>query len=91
VEGDARRLCDAVEKLLARAIAGTPAKGRVLLHASGTTQGALVVVSDNGPGADSKGNEAIAGARETIEAHGGAMSVVAEVGQGTLVRIDLPR
>jgi signal transduction histidine kinase len=91
VEGDARRLTDAVEKLLTSAIAGTPPKGRVLLHASGTTEGALVVVSDNGPGANAKGNEAIAGARETIKAHGGALSVMAEAGQGTLVRIDLPR
>jgi signal transduction histidine kinase len=91
VEGDARRLCDAVEKLLASAIAETPAKGRVLLHASGTTEGALVVVSDNGPGVEAKGNEAVAGARETIKAHGGALSVIAEAGQGTLVRIDLPR
>mgnify|MGYP000031659300 CR=1 FL=1 len=91
VEGDARRLCDAVEKLIANAIAETPAKGRVLLHASGTTEGALIVVSDNGPGAEAKGGAAVVAARETVKAHGGALSVMAEAGQGTLVRIDLPR
>jgi signal transduction histidine kinase len=91
VEGDARRLCDAVEKLLASAIADTPANGRVLLHASGTTEGALLVVSDNGPGKAAKGGATVVAARETVKAHGGALSVMAEAGQGTLVRIDLPR
>ena len=91
VEGDARRLCEAVEKLLIHAIDETPVKGRVLLHASGTTEGALIVVSDNGPGAEAKGDAAVIAARETVKAHGGAVSVMAEAGQGTLVRIDLPR
>jgi signal transduction histidine kinase len=91
VEGDSRRLCEAVEKLLESAIADTPVKGRVLLHASGTPEGALVVVSDNGPGAAAKGSAAVVVARETVKAHGGALSVMAEAGQGTLVRIDLPR
>jgi signal transduction histidine kinase len=93
VEGDGRRLCNAVEALLASAIQNTPEQGRVLLHASGTTEGALLVVSDNGPGAKETGkaNPAIIAARETVKAHGGALSVMAEAGQGTLVRIDLPR
>jgi signal transduction histidine kinase len=93
VEGDGRRLCNAVEALLASAIQNTPEQGRVLLHASGTTEGALLVVSDNGLGSKETGKEnpAITAARETIKAHGGALSVMAEAGQGTLVRIDLPR
>ncbi|UVO53554.1 PAS domain-containing sensor histidine kinase [Sphingomonas sp. SUN039] len=91
VEGDARRLCEAVEKLLLHAVDATPPKGRVLLHASGTTEGALIVVSDNGPGTDDGDTPALAAPRDTIKAHGGALSVMAEAGQGTLVRIDLPR
>ena len=91
VEGDARRLCEAVEKLLGNAIAQTPAKGRVLLHASGTTEGALIVVSDNGPGDEAGVSGTITSARESIKVHGGALSVMAKAGQGTLVRIDLPR
>ena len=50
-----------------------------------------MVVSDNGPGAEAKGGAAVVAARETVKAHGGVLSVMAEAGQGTLVRIDLPR
>jgi signal transduction histidine kinase len=48
-------------------------------------------VSDNGPGKSGARDPAFAGPRETVKAHGGALSVIAEAGQGTLVRIDLPR
>ena len=52
IEGDARRLNQVLAHLLDNALRYTPAKGRVLVHASGTPQRALLVVSDNGPGMD---------------------------------------
>ena len=50
--GDAKRLRQAVDYLLDNAIAFTPAGGRILFHASAEGEGALIVVSDNGPGMD---------------------------------------
>lgn len=54
VTGDARRLCEAFDHLLANAIRYTPEGGRVLVHGDGTRQGARIVVSDDGPGMDVK-------------------------------------
>ena len=79
--------------------------GRVLLHADGDARGVDIIVSDNGPGmpeaaaAVAKGQHAgtatggigLALARQLAAAHGGTMEVVSEQGQGTLVRISLPR
>ena len=39
-----------IEHLLRHAIAGTPAKGRVLLHLDGNASKARIIVSDDGPG-----------------------------------------
>lgn len=78
---------------------------RVLLHADGDARGVDIIVSDNGPGmpeaaaAVAKGQHAgtatggigLALARQLAGAHGGTMEVVSEQGQGTLVRISLPR
>ena len=50
IQGDARRIRQTVEHLLRHAVAGTPDKGRVLLHIDGSAGGARIVVSDNGPG-----------------------------------------
>ncbi len=52
IEGDARRLRQVLNHLLDNALRYTPAKGRVLIHASGNEKRALLVVSDNGPGMD---------------------------------------
>jgi signal transduction histidine kinase len=79
--------------------------GRVLLHATGDARAVEIIVSDNGPGmpeavaAVTKGQQAgtasggigLALARQLVAAHGGTMDVVSEPGQGTLVRISLPR
>ena len=79
--------------------------GRVLLHADGDARGVEIVVSDNGPGmpdavaAVTKGQQAgtqtggigLALARQLVAAHGGTMEVLSEKGQGTLVRVTLPR
>lgn len=50
VQGDARRIRQTIEHLLRHAVAGTPDKGRVLLHIDGSAERARIVVSDNGPG-----------------------------------------
>ncbi len=50
VKGDARRIRQTIEHLLRNAVAGTPERGRVLLHVDGDAKGARIVVSDDGPG-----------------------------------------
>jgi signal transduction histidine kinase len=79
--------------------------GRVLLHAAGDAMGVDIIVSDNGPGlpeavaAITQGQQAgtqsggigLALARQLVAAHGGTMEVMSEKGQGTMVRISLPR
>lgn len=50
VDGDAKRVAQAIGHLLRHAIATTPANGRILLHADGTPEHARIVVSDDGPG-----------------------------------------
>ena len=79
--------------------------GRVLLHADGDDGKVEIVVSDNGPGmpdavaAVTEGTQAgtqsggigLALARQLVAAHGGTMEVMSEKGQGTLVRVTLPR
>lgn len=50
INGDARRLRQAIDHLLANALAYTPEGGRILLHGSGDPQTARIVVSDDGPG-----------------------------------------
>ena len=79
--------------------------GRVLLHADGDARGVDIIVSDNGPGMPeaaasvAKGQQAgtatggigLALARQLVAVHGGTMEVVSEAGQGTLVRVSLPR
>jgi signal transduction histidine kinase len=52
IGGDAKRLRQAFDALIDNAIAFTPEGGRILLHASGDTKQANIVVSDNGPGMD---------------------------------------
>ena len=101
VEGDANKLREAVGLLIDHAVAETPEGGRVLLHASGSGERALVVVSDNGPGMDAEAQRAlldrfgatsgVARARQIVEAHGGSFLFMSEVGQGTAVKIELPR
>ena len=92
VDGDARRLRETIDLLIAAAIADTPEDGRVLVHASGTADGSTMVVSDNGPGAvPESGTAAIDAARGTVEAHGGTLTVLRETGAGTAVTVDLPR
>jgi signal transduction histidine kinase len=50
VFGDARRLRESIEHVLANAIAYTDRKGRVLMKADGDDDQAVIRISDNGPG-----------------------------------------
>ena len=54
VEGDARRLREAIEHLLRHAVGSLPEGGRILLHADGNATRARIVVSDDGPGMDAE-------------------------------------
>jgi len=113
IEGDDRRIRQALDHLLRNAIATTPEGGRVLLHGDGIETEARLIVSDNGPGMDEAeqarafarlnhiGGEARGGhdmlgiglplARDIVEAHGGTLDLMSEVGEGTMVTIVLPR
>lgn len=78
---------------------------RVLLHAEGHADALEIIVSDNGPGVPdavarvlrakatgtTSGGIGLALSRQLVEAHGGTLEVMTEKGQGTLVRVRLPR
>ncbi|TVV73217.1 PAS domain-containing sensor histidine kinase [Sphingomonas solaris] len=59
VEGDPRRLRQAMDHLLGNAVAYTPRGGRVLFRAEGDSEAAQIVVSDNGPGISPEDRERI--------------------------------
>ncbi len=54
LRGDAKRLGQAIGHILDNAIAYTPKKGRILLHASLKGKHTQIIVSDNGPGMDAR-------------------------------------
>ncbi|HVI98575.1 MAG TPA: PAS-domain containing protein [Sphingomonas sp.] len=105
IDGDARRLQQVIEHMLRHAIAGTPERGRVLLHTDGGAQAARIVVSDDGPGMNAEvvarafdraeeGAAVVLGlplAKQVVEAHGGTIDLVSEPGEGTLIVVELPR
>lgn len=77
----------------------------MLVHATGDADTVTIIISDNGPGlpddvaavlsgqqaATAAGGIGLALARQLVTAHGGVMDVITEKGQGTMVRIELPR
>ncbi|MDB5700936.1 MAG: histidine kinase [Sphingomonadales bacterium] len=87
---DARPLREAIGLLVDGAIADTPEGGRILLHASGTGQGALLVVSDNGPGSGAD-RDMLDEIRALVGPAGGTVTAMAEPGEGTAVQIILVR
>ncbi len=52
VTGDARRLAQALDRLLDNAVRYSPEGGRVLLYGDGQQRTVRLIVSDNGPGMD---------------------------------------
>ena len=87
IEGDARKLRQAIGAMLACAIGQTADGGRILLHASGSSDGAMIVVSDNGAGNPIE----LTDVKQIVKAHGGVYTHLAEPGQGTAITIELPR
>ena len=87
IEGDAKKLREAVSAMIAHAIATTGEGGRILLHASGAPDHVVIVVSDDGPGTAVE----LADVRATAEAHGGTYTHLTEPGLGTAIKIELPR
>ncbi len=96
IVGDARRIGQALDHLLENAVRYCGQGARVLLHGDGTADKALLVVSDNGPGIDKakQGQRAGMGlplAQRLAQAHGGALTLMSEPGQGTVAALELPR
>jgi signal transduction histidine kinase len=90
VGGDAKSLREAIGLMLEGAIADTPVGGRILLHASGNVDGALLVVSDNGAGSGAD-HAMLTRVRALVGPMGGTVTAMAEPGEGTAVQIMLTR
>jgi len=54
IKGDERRLRQAIEHVVDNAVRFVGTGGRVLIHSEATHKGARIIVSDNGPGIDSR-------------------------------------
>ena len=106
VEADPRQLAKAVGQVLDNAIAATPSGGKILLDLSKAQGVVRIVVSDNGRGMDAdelrrlqqggaidggrKQGLGIPLARQLVEAHGGTLEILSQLGEGTSVIIALP-
>ncbi len=100
ISGDAKRLRQALDQMLGAALGNfadshyRPDGGRrILVHGEGDAITAQIVVSDNGPGLDVQGTQAvgIALARQLIVAHDGRFEQVARAGEGSMLAAFLPR
>jgi hypothetical protein len=98
--GDARRLRQVFDQLLAAAIATfvssdwTPPGGRrIMIVADGDAREARIIFSDNGHGKPPSGAHAVAVAlaRQLVSGHDGELSIQYEAGQGAMTSIRLPR
>ena len=83
VQGDARRIGQALDHLLENAVRYCGQGGRVLLHGDGGAESARLVVSDNGPGIDPAQRAAIFDSR--------ARSAQARKGDRTAIGLPLAR
>lgn len=100
ISGDAGRLRQALDQLLAAALAAfddprfQPEGGRrILIHGDGDATMARIIISDNGPGTEPVGTRAVgvALARQLVAAHDGRFDTVSRAGEGSLISIVLPR
>ena len=101
IQGDARRLGQALDRVLDNAVRYCPAGSRVLVYGDGQLRTARLIVSDNGPGMDATAQSRVfdrfsrADQAKRGETLGLglplARQLVSEPGQGTLITIDLPR
>jgi signal transduction histidine kinase len=100
ISGDAKRLRQAIDQVLGSAIAAlgdaaaAPTGGkRILVHGEGDASSAQIVVSDNGPGIEPGGTQAVglALAKQLVAAHDGRFEAVVQRGEGSMVAIFLPR
>ena len=89
-----------LDQILAQAIAAfadrayQPDGGRhILIHAEGDATSAQIVVSDNGPGEEPSGTQAVglALARQLVSAHDGRFEQLARKGEGSMIALFLPR
>jgi signal transduction histidine kinase len=100
ISGDAMRLRQAVDQMLAAALASfadgqhRPEGGRrIFVHGEGEATSAQIVVSDNGSGIEAQGTTAVgvALARQLIAAHDGRFEQVNKRGEGSMLAAFLPR
>ena len=100
IDGDSRRLRQVIDQMLGQAIAAfadvqhEPAGGkRILVHGDGDATSAQMVVSDNGPGKEASGTQAVALAlvRQLVQAHDGRFELVQKPGEGSMSAVFLPR
>ena len=95
--GDARRLRQVIDQLLAQAVAGFGGEAggekRVLVFADGDASTAQIVISDNGKGVEPTGANAVglALARQLVAAHDGRFEAVHRPGEGSMFAMFLPR
>lgn len=106
VQGDARRLRQAILNVLTNAVEALGDGGRIVLALDATPDGVEVAVSDDGPGLHSDEIEKILKpfystkpqgtglglplVARIISAHGGTLAIESRPGAGTTVRIRLP-
>ena len=100
ISGDAQRLRQAIDHIIGYSLAAfadpqfLPEGGRrVLVHGEGDARSAQIVVTDNGPGKELGGTQAVgvALARQLVEAHDGRFEQVTQAGDGAMIAIFLPR
>ncbi|MCU0729697.1 MAG: PAS-domain containing protein [Sphingopyxis sp.] len=100
ISGDARRLRQAVDLMLAGAMAAyddaqhQPDGGkRIILYGDGDQNVAQIIVSDNGPGREVAGTHAVGLAlvRQLAAAHNGSAEHLFREGEGSMTSITLPR
>ena len=104
ISADPRQLGKAVGLIIDNAIAATPAGGKILVDLSRHQGQARIVVSDSGRGMskdelarlrrggadERKQGLGIPLARQLVDAHGGKLEIMSQLGEGTTVTISLP-